>query len=122
LPVNSNVEPAYHGVLLRFQPREDCISSDPRIALRLRISGRVQGVGFRHALHSRAQAAGAAGWVRNRLDGTVEAHVEGPASVVRALAEWARTGPPAARVTHILVEEAPLGTALISGFEARQTA
>ncbi|MDA0224943.1 MAG: acylphosphatase [Proteobacteria bacterium] len=98
------------------------MSSDPPLALHLQINGRVQGVGFRHALHSRAQASGAAGWVRNRLDGTVEAHLEGPASVVRALAKWARTGPPAARVTRVVIEEVPPGTASLSGFEARPTA
>ena len=41
------------------------------------ISGRVQGVGYRDALRRQALACGLAGWVRNRLDGTVEALLQG---------------------------------------------
>lgn len=94
---------------------------NPVLAVHLRIRGRVQGVGYRHALRSRALEAGAAGWVRNRSDGTVEAQIEGPETVVRALIEWARVGPPAAQVTDVEVEtsrgDGPRGT----GFEARPT-
>ena len=41
------------------------------------------------------------GWVRNRHDGSVEAVVQGPAEAVEALVEWARHGPPGARVTDV---------------------
>jgi len=74
--------------------------------LHLRISGRVQGVGYRDALRREAQANGIGGWVRNRRDGTVEAVVQGsPAAVGRILA-WAKNGPPAARVTEVSAPEA----------------
>ena len=56
----------------------------------LRITGRVQGVGFRDALLREALARGLAGWVRNRRDGSVE-----------AVLQWAQRGPPAARVDHV---------------------
>lgn len=65
------------------------------------IHGTVQGVGFRAAAVTAAQAYGVAGWVRNRRDGTVEAVVCGPAPAVEALVAWARQGPPSARVTKV---------------------
>ena len=41
------------------------------------VRGEVQGVGYRYTMRIVAREAGAAGWVRNRRDGTVEAEVEG---------------------------------------------
>ena len=72
----------------------------------LSISGRVQGVGFRFALHREALARGLAGWVRNRHDGTVEAVLQGEAAAVAAVVAWARRGPPGARVDHVAAAEA----------------
>lgn len=76
------------------------------VARRLVIRGRVQGVGFRESMRTEAEALGAAGWVRNRPDGTVEAHVEGEAHAVEALVRWAHRGPGAARVTAVELAEA----------------
>ena len=45
--------------------------------VRVLISGRVQGVGFRYWVRSRAIELGLAGWVRNLADGKVEAVFEG---------------------------------------------
>ena len=94
---------------------------NPELAVHLRISGRVQGVGYRQALRSRALEAGATGWVRNRSDGTVEARIEGPETVVRALVEWARVCPPAAQVAHVEVETSRGDGPGSAGFEARPT-
>lgn len=71
------------------------------VTYHLRISGRVQGVGFRDALSAEALARGVTGWVRNRRDGSVEAVVQGELAAVDALVAWARRGPPAARVTSV---------------------
>lgn len=68
---------------------------------RLRISGLVQGVGYRDALRRQALAGGLAGWVRNRRDGTVEAVLRGDERSVEAVIAWARRGPPAARVERV---------------------
>lgn len=68
---------------------------------RLRISGRVQGVGYRDALRRQALACGLAGWVRNRRDGSVEAVLQGEAHGVENVIAWARRGPPAARVDRV---------------------
>jgi acylphosphatase len=72
----------------------------------LRIRGLVQGVGYRDALRREALARGCTGWVRNRPDGSVEALVQGKAEAVEAVAAWARSGPPAARVVEVRIEPA----------------
>jgi len=70
----------------------------------LRISGTVQGVGYRAALCRIARGHGVAGWVRNRSDNTVEALVQGAPDAVEEVIQWAKTGPPAARVLHVQVD------------------
>lgn len=71
------------------------------IALRVTITGRVQGVGFRAWLRNAAGSAGVTGWTRNRRDGAVEALLAGDADAVRALIEHCSIGPPGAAVTGI---------------------
>ena len=73
----------------------------------LRISGRVQGVGFRYSLRAEAKAHGLAGWVRNRRDGSVEALLQGKADSVAAVTAWARHGPPGAHVERLEEGAAP---------------
>ena len=72
-----------------------------KMTCHLRIAGRVQGVGYRDGLRSAARAAGIAGWVRNRRDGTVEAVVQGSPDAIEEILAWAKHGPPAARVTDV---------------------
>ena len=72
----------------------------------LRISGRVQGVGYRDALRSEALAKNLSGWVRNRRDGTVEAVLQGDPAAADAVIAWAHRGPPAARVSEVEVQDA----------------
>ena len=74
------------------------------ITRHLRITGRVQGVGYRYSLCTEAQAIGINGWVRNRRDGTVEAVVQGAAESVEKIITWAKRGPPAAQVTEVHVQ------------------
>ena len=70
-------------------------------SLHLLISGRVQGVGFRWSMCEAALEHGARGWVRNRLDGRVEAVVDGDDAVVAAMLRWAQRGPRMAHVDHV---------------------
>jgi len=70
-------------------------------AKRLIIAGRVHGVGYRDWLIVQAQAAGLSGWVRNRLDGTVEALIAGETAAVEELVRQCRRGPRMAVVTSI---------------------
>ena len=69
--------------------------------IRLLVRGRVQGVGFRDALQQVAERLGVTGWVRNLADGRVESVAQGKPDDVAALLEWARRGPPAARVERV---------------------
>lgn len=78
-----------------------------RDAVRLVISGRVQGVGFRYATATAARRLGVSGWVRNQPDGTVEVVATGDADAVRALVDWCHHGPPGARVTQVSRGPAP---------------
>ena len=76
-----------------------------QITKRLMIAGRVQGVSFRYHTCRVAQELGITGWVRNRLDGSVEAMVSGAPDAVEKMIEWARHGPRRAVVTGIEIEE-----------------
>ena len=80
----------------------------PPKRVRLVVHGHVQGVFFRQSTRQEAKRRGVAGSVRNREDGTVEAVLEGPAEAVDAVAAWARTGPPSARVERVEVHEEPV--------------
>jgi acylphosphatase len=74
------------------------------------VSGRVQGVFFRAETRNRARLLELAGWVRNNLDGTVEAVFEGERDRVESMLEWCRQGPAHADVEHVEVEwEDPQG-------------
>lgn len=75
--------------------------------MRLRIRGRVQGVGYRDALCREAARLGITGWVRNCSNGEVEALAQGSEAALEALQSWARRGPPAARVEHVERGPAP---------------
>jgi acylphosphatase len=68
---------------------------------RLVISGRVQGVGFRVWMVEHARELGLSGWVRNRLDGSVEALVAGDIAAVEELLRLCRRGPRMAEVVSI---------------------
>ncbi|HUB48865.1 MAG TPA: acylphosphatase [Acetobacteraceae bacterium] len=70
-------------------------------AKRLVIAGRVQGVGFRAWMQEHARALGLSGWVRNRVDGTVEALVAGDVASVEELLRLCRRGPRMAEVVSI---------------------
>ena len=76
------------------------------IAKHLKISGRVQGIGYRHFMVHTAHELGVTGWVRNRHDGSVEAVISGPPDAVHMMMERARRGPSHAMVTGFDVAEA----------------
>ena len=82
-------------------------------AIRLRIEGRVQGVGYRAWLERAALARGVRGWVRNRSDGSVEALLIGPHAAVEAVTAACARGPRLAKVTaverHPTVDDGSVG-------------
>ena len=69
--------------------------------LDVRVTGRVQGVGFRAATVRQAHLAGITGWVRNAADGSVEVLIQGNAEQVDRMLSWLHRGPPAARVDEV---------------------
>lgn len=71
------------------------------IARHVSVTGRVQGVFFRAWTKQQAEALAVRGWVRNRPDGHVEAHVEGEEEAVERMVEMLRHGPPAAEVENL---------------------
>ena len=78
--------------------------TENRVAVRVIISGEVQGVGYRHWTERRATADDLAGFVRNRVDGTVEAVFAGPGQAVDDMVARCRVGPRASRVASVAVE------------------
>lgn len=75
------------------------------MAKHLIITGLVQGVGYRASFEAQARALKLAGWVRNRIDGSVEATVRGDATALESIVTWSRRGPAAARVRDVCVTE-----------------
>ena len=88
-------------------------------SVRLIITGRVQGVGYRIWAERRATALGVRGWVRNRADGSVELQASGEADAVAALIEACWTGPRHAEVSAVTVAESEDDDG--AGFSARPT-
>ena len=83
--------------------KTQCIS-----ARRIRITGIVQGVGFRPFVYRLATGLGLSGWVLNSSSG-VEIEVTGPPSVLDEFVErlWAEA-PPLARIEHVTSADIPL--------------
>ena len=73
--------------------------------VRVRVEGRVQGVGYRYWTERTAAGLGLSGWVRNRRDGSVEAVLSGTPEAVARMLERCREGPPSARVTAVTILE-----------------
>ena len=74
------------------------------------ITGRVQGVFFRASTRNEANSLKIQGWVRNCVDGSVEAVFEGDESKVKKMVHWCYSGPPGAFVNDVkVVWEEPMG-------------
>ena len=73
--------------------------------LRVRITGRVQGVGFRWFVREEARRLGLSGWVTNLADGGVEVAAGGEASSLQRLRAALAVGPSGAAVSQ--VEDVP---------------
>lgn len=89
----------------------------------LSIRGRVQGVGFRAEMATVALRLQVVGWVRNRHDGTVEAVLRAEPRACSAILDWARRGPPGARVEAVARRAATAAESLEvgTGFRLRET-
>ena len=72
-------------------------------AVQARITGQVQGVGFRAWVAAQAELLGVQGFVRNQHDGCVEAVIAGDAAIVDRMVAALHRGPAAARVDRVQV-------------------
>src|SRR5512143_1177926 len=82
------------------------------IRAQIKVSGQVQGVGFRPFVYRLANELGLAGWVRNDSEG-VEIAVEGQQTQVMRLIERLQSEPPLlARVEKVTHELVPKTTGL----------
>lgn len=78
------------------------LNPDPNVeTLSARVTGRVQGVGFRAAAVRQAHLLRVRGWVRNADDGSVEVMIQGPHEQVDRMLSWLHVGPPGARVDEV---------------------
>ena len=74
-------------------------------AVKMRIEGIVQGVGFRYYTYRVAKRYGVKGYVRNMPDGSVEVVAEGEESAMEKFLQEVARGPSSAVVTNVIVED-----------------
>jgi len=87
-------------------------------AIAAKVTGRVQGVGYRYAVLHVAGEYGLEGWVRNTPDGSVEVWAQGNAAVLSELVAFLRQGPRSARVHSVDVRPVE-PDATLDGFRVR---
>lgn len=85
-------------------PHAKSDANDSAQRLSARVTGRVQGVGFRHFTRTTARNQQLTGWVRNEPDGSVRLEAEGPRSALQVLLDAVHEGPRAARVDEVTSE------------------
>ena len=69
--------------------------------IRITISGKVQGVGFRYWLYQKSNERNICGWVKNKINGDVEAVLIGNYKDVNEILELCKKGPSFSKVTCI---------------------
>lgn len=74
--------------------------------IRLRITGRIQGVFYRQSTAEKAHELGLKGFVMNINDGSVILEAAGDDESLKALRLWCESGPPLAKVDRV-EEETP---------------
>jgi acylphosphatase len=77
-----------------------------KFAKQYRISGRVQGVGFRYFAERAARNAGVLGYVRNCSDGSVEVYAVGSPTALEILKHHLEQGPPGAQIKAVEEQDA----------------
>ena len=106
------------GHVRLMRRRTDNTSTEPHKRLAAQVSGRVQGVGFRHFVRGQARGLGLSGWVRNEPDGSVRLVAEGPEADLMALLAAVRRGP---AMSYVIEVEATweAATDAFEGFSVR---
>lgn len=70
------------------------------------VTGRVQGVGFRHFAVRCANDLGLCGWVKNMPDGGVETMIQGQDDEIDEMIRLLKRGPGSAIIRAMTIEEA----------------
>lgn len=83
----------------------------------IKVTGRVQNVGFRYHTNKNASELGIRGFVQNKPDGSVYLEAEGEESDLHKLLEWLHQGPGWAEVEDVNITEQPLQN--FSSFKVR---
>ena len=96
------------------------MNEESNCRLHARVTGRVQGVGFRYFVIGEAEIIGVTGWVRNRRDGSVEVVAEGKKEQLSTLVLSLKRGPSSSIVHEVKVEWLE-STAEFTGFSPRST-
>jgi len=78
-----------------------------RQLLHMTLIGRVQGVGFRHFTRQKALELNLGGWVRNKMDGSVEIEVEGHPETITTFVDYLKLGNGYSRIDRIFKSELP---------------
>ncbi len=90
-------------ISLTSNPKQETINMN--INVTVSVQGKVQGVGYRNFVLMAANICGVRGWVRNELDGTVTAELEGTQALVDEMIEKCYQGPMFSKVTKIDVRQ-----------------
>lgn len=91
------------------------------VSCQARVYGRVQGVGYREACVRHARAHGITGWVRNRMDGSVEVMLQGSPQQLEEMCHWLRHGHSVASVDELKVTQVPLPAPTFETFDRLHT-
>lgn len=76
--------------------------------LNIKISGKVQGVGFRYSCQQEAKKQNIKGYVRNMPDGSVYIEAEGKEPNITNFFHWCQKGPSISKITGIEVSESQI--------------
>lgn len=79
-----------------------------KINVHVIISGRVQGVWYRASTKQKAEQLGITGWIKNTIEGGVEAVFEGEEKIIEDMIKWCYNGSPNAMVKDVKVKRQTL--------------
>ena len=80
------------------------VSENANARAHVLVDGRVQGVFYRANTKEKARSFGLTGWVRNCIDGRVEAVFEGHRRSIEGMIQWCGEGPPSAHVEDVAIK------------------
>jgi len=76
--------------------------------IKIRITGKVQGVSFRQTTKAIADQMGVRGMIKNEKDGSVYMEAEGDDTSLEVFQEWCNEGPDRAKIEHVEVTSGEL--------------